>query len=141
MKPIVFLDVDGVLNTVDSHDFNRECIENLNMLIAATDAEIVVSSSWRIFHDFEDLSAVLAGAGIEAPIKDVTVVSNCHLCCRGDEIQDWIHDGKIDNYVIIDDSTDMLYTQRNNYVQIDPHVGLTADNVRTCIEILNRKKS
>jgi len=140
MKPIVFLDVDGVLNTVGSNDFNRECIENLNILMAATNAEIVVSSSWRIFHDLEDLSALLAGAGVEAPIKDVTVVSNCHMCVRGCEIQDWIHDGHVTNYVIIDDSTDMLWTQRNNFVQIDPHVGLTAKDVRLCIEILNRDK-
>lgn len=141
MRPIVFLDIDGVLNIVGSNDFNRECVENLNMLIAATDAEIVVSSSWRVFHDFEDLCGVLAGAGVEAPIKDVTCVSNCHLCCRGNEIQDWIHDGKIDNYVIIDDSNDMLYTQKDNYVQINPYVGLTANDVRRCIEIINRKKS
>jgi hypothetical protein len=63
------------------------------------------------------------------------------MCVRGCEIQDWIHDGKVGNYVIIDDSTDMLWTQRNNFVKIDPHVGLTANDVRLCIDILNRDKS
>ena len=55
--PLIFLDVDGVLN---SHDFNqlaqsntihRNKIDLLNAIIHATDALIVLSSAWR-YHIF-----------------------------------------------------------------------------------------
>jgi len=42
------------------------------------------------------------------------------------------------NYCIIDDDTDMLYEQRNNFVNTDPQTGLTLDNVSKVIEILNK---
>jgi len=50
---VIFLDIDGVLN---GHEFcehakscgiNPECVCELNRIIAATDAKIVLSSAWR----------------------------------------------------------------------------------------------
>ena len=51
--PLIFLDVDGVLN---SHDFNhaaksntlhRDKVDRLNRVIASTGARLVLSSAWR----------------------------------------------------------------------------------------------
>lgn len=55
MRPTLFLDVDGVLN---SHDFDhtpgvnsggirRDCALRLNRVLAATGCEVVLSSAWR----------------------------------------------------------------------------------------------
>lgn len=53
MTPIIFLDIDGVLNR---HVFNREagsgtidpkCVKQLNRILRATGAKIVLSSAWR----------------------------------------------------------------------------------------------
>ncbi len=53
MKPIIFLDIDGVLN---DHKWNEEaqsctirtdCMNELNRIIKETSANIVLSSAWR----------------------------------------------------------------------------------------------
>ena len=65
---IVFLDVDGVLNTMDSlgeaeddSDFlfdkksgsplEKRCLNNLIQILLKTGAKIVVTSTWRMFLD------------------------------------------------------------------------------------------
>lgn len=52
---VVFLDIDGVLNTLrsmtaqkKSRPFDREAVAALNRLLRETGARIVVSSTWRI---------------------------------------------------------------------------------------------
>lgn len=42
-----------------------------------------------------------------------------------------------DKYVILDDDSDMLDTQRNNFIHTDWEVGLTEENVNDAIKILN----
>ena len=53
-RPIIFLDVDGVLHPFHHHQahsttFNRDCMERLAEIVISTDAELVLSSSWRNF--------------------------------------------------------------------------------------------
>ena len=54
MKKIIFLDIDGVLNS-ETYDKNRtagaidpECAKRLNRIIKETNADIVISSSWKL---------------------------------------------------------------------------------------------
>ena len=60
--PLIFLDIDGVLNT---HDFNplaksntidRDKIDHLNMIILVTDARIVLSSAWRYHYHRNEMT-------------------------------------------------------------------------------------
>jgi hypothetical protein len=52
IKRIIFLDIDGVLNR---HELQAsgyagmlpECVQSLNRIIDATDADIIISSAWR----------------------------------------------------------------------------------------------
>lgn len=57
---------------------------------------------------------------------------------RGTEIQSYIDNHKdiIKNYVIIDDDSDMLDSQLDNFVQTDYKYGLTDDMVSKCTKIL-----
>ena len=55
-RPIIFLDVDGVLHPFHGHQnlaqvttFHRECMNRLGRIVTETGAEIVLSSSWRNF--------------------------------------------------------------------------------------------
>ena len=41
-------------------------------------------------------------------------------------------------YVILDDDTDMLYWQRNNFIRTNYHRGISASNVKKAIKILNK---
>lgn len=52
-QPILFFDVDGVLNGHDydararSNTINPRCVDHLNQVIEATDCRLVISSAWR----------------------------------------------------------------------------------------------
>ena len=50
MQPLIFLDIDGVLNSHHSdYELYQPYIKNLKTLVDATDAQIILSSSWQMF--------------------------------------------------------------------------------------------
>ena len=42
------------------------------------------------------------------------------------------------DYLILDDDTDMLYNQRNNFVRITNDYGLTDSYIQICLNILSK---
>jgi len=115
----------------------------LNELIANTQAKIVISSTWR-FSGIEWMRKVWEEEQMNGEIIDITP----HLRYldkfkgsveRGSEIKYWLEDkgfyninwseeeqqkdidkSGIENYIIIDDDSDMLYNQRNHFVHVLP---------------------
>lgn len=162
---IIFLDIDGVLN----HEFfykqrhekesdgdeirypyseiDPKCVENLNILCKDTDAKVVISSTWR-HSGLEYCKDALEFHGFHGEIIDITPFSKCNMCLRGNEILQWIRDNhklvgpyhNFTEYVILDDDSDMLYWQRNNFLLIDRFVGLTMGDVFRAKKILNNGK-
>ena len=157
MTPIIFLDIDGVLNcsalNMSKEMFNAindvgtrygrlssSRIKNLNSLISDTGAEIVLSSTWR---SSENVNGVLYDAGINGKIVSHTPFLREEGSLRGNEIYVWIQKHiayqQRDNfkYVIIDDDSDMLYWQRNNFLLCDRECGLSQDIAYKAARILN----
>jgi hypothetical protein len=55
------------------------------------------------------------------------------------EIDFWIKQNDFEgNYVIIDDNDDMLESQKDFFVETFPNIGLTMEDAKKAIEILNR---
>lgn len=156
---IIFLDFDGVLNNQlwyvrnngqrGQDDLDPESIGFLNNLIAATDAKVVVTSTWRLGRTVEELQAILDRNGFKGEVidktKDMREGENSHSILRGNEILCWIKDHPVEigrgywnynDYVIFDDDTDMLYWQKDNFIPIDPYVGLTPVGVYRAKQIL-----
>jgi len=56
---IVFLDIDGVLNQNGSMDFppalDTAKVGNLNLILENTNANIVISSTWRFMFSQEEI--------------------------------------------------------------------------------------
>ena len=156
---VIFLDLDGVLN-VQSQErdkygslFHQNLVDNLKRIIDETDAKIVISSTWRhsglsVMQDMwksRNLPGEVIDITIDLWSKDFKDVS------RGEEIQHWldIHTG-IQSYVIIDDDTDFLPNQLNNFVQTsdnqdhtdfyDIGYGLTVECADQAIKILNNAR-
>ena len=126
---VIFLDIDGVLVTNtqvfsglkgrDSesgmHFFDEKCVERLNRLIQKTDAQLVLSSTWRI-NGLEKFNSHARKQNlIRLPI-DMTPyldhkIENSNIYSgvpRGREIKAWLKDNKgVDKFVILDDSSDM----------------------------------
>ncbi len=157
---IVFLDIDGVLNSwklwkklghaqqdlvvVDMDNYlDPEAIDLLNKLTDATGASIVVSSSWRRAYLGEPqgltrLADMLKGHGIKAPIIGMTPAKdNAVRNIRGKEIQAWLDCTplKVDAFVILDDDSDMGRLS-NKLVKTTMVDGLRIDHVEEAIKVL-----
>lgn len=151
---LIFLDIDGVLNSETffrqwigkfSHPCNDhlddEAIERLNDLIKATDAKVVLSSTWRKIYKIESLDALLQKHGFKYELYAKTPSLNT---IRGLEIKDYMrqhHEAggeAVTGYVILDDDSDMTYGQREHFIHTDPFCGLTPRNVRHAIKILQK---
>ena len=152
---VIFLDVDGVLNNgleVDIHEtalldgeyyglYSPRCINKLNDLIKATDARVVLSSTWRLGISLDQAKTLLKGMGVLGEVIGMTEYLPESYTCRGNEINKWITDNKDEfdyrGYVILDDDSDMLLWQKDNYVNCDPEIGMTDRTVARAVAILN----
>lgn len=161
---IIFLDFDGVLNHeqfyVRRHaddfkgygeypvcEFDYKSIEILNYIIENTGAKVVVTSTWRLGRTLEELQGLLNQVGFIGEVIGKTVSFHGEESVRGNEILNWIKKNTdlidleyyvFEKYVILDDDSDMLYWQRNNFLQVDRYVGLTYGVGEQAIYILNR---
>ena len=142
---VVFLDIDGVLNNVASAaegiDILPEKVILVRRLCQVTGASIVLSSSWRILFDIEFLRDLLYHTGLrqrwagDKPVEVIGVTPRLDQI-RGIEIQKWLDDHQVTDYVIIDDDSDMLEIQMVNFIKTDNNIGLTSRDVDRAIEIL-----
>ena len=141
----LFLDVDGVLNSVSWYreewnknhaypqgDFDPKCVELVNRIVEETGCKVVVSSSWRTE---SNLQSIFDKAGLKFKIHSITPFGS-H---RGCEIQEWL-DSQTEPYVyaIVDDDRDMLSHQRKYFIKTNTAIGITDEDVRHIINILNR---
>lgn len=153
---IIFLDVDGVLNNADDSDYHvhnggcyfysPKCVSLLNQITDVTGAKIVVSSTWRLGKTVEQLQIKFKEMGITGEVIDKTCQLNHLDGYRGNEIIKWVKDNEdltghfyynLKSYVIIDDDSDMLLWQKDNFVHTDGQKGLTQADAYDAINILN----
>lgn len=165
MDKYIFLDIDGVLATPESIEDGiwglvPRCQSLFNTIITETNASIVISSSWRK-HTTYDTILYMKEKGfihydkiIGSTIRAYHYIEKgIHLSIpRGVEIKQWVDTNihsingknwnrkilkKDYNYIILDDDSDMLLEQKDNFVQCDSIKGLTSDLVIQAINILN----
>jgi hypothetical protein len=153
--------IEGVGGEWKIEDEKQELLKHI---IDSTGAKIVLSSSWRKW-DLETTIEFMKQEGfwfydliIGVTIRAYQYIDRTkkiHLSIpRGVEIYQWIdtniHSDNGKNwerkklgldyqYVILDDDCDMLYVQRNNFVNTNSTLGLTKDESNKAIEILNKK--
>lgn len=148
---IIFLDFDGVLNTEryqaqlaidgklnkDSWGplFDPRAVANLRKIIEATDADIVITSSWRYLHRLGSLRMMWEVRGLPGELLD-TLPCGAAYISRGEEIEYWLNGHGQPDYVIIDDLDEFYTSQRDRYVETNPIVGITDADAKRAIEIL-----
>lgn len=164
MRKVIFLDIDGVLNTkwwytqMDKNTpkdkygyaFDPNAVANLKRIIDETGADIVISSSWKSF-GFSELEDMWQERGLPGKLIGITPnsVSDEMLLdadldhielfsIRGTEIKEWLtKNGRhVSQYAIIDDMDNMLPEQQSHFVKTDPEMGISKDNVNQAIQIL-----
>lgn len=161
MRKVIFLDIDGVLSPrwwdsdkqSDNYGrlFDAKAVANLSKIIEETEADIVISSSWKNI-GLVELQNMWRDRGLPGKIVDITPdymsdelllkedSSNVdYLYERGSEIQGWLllHGDDVSRYVIIDDMDDILPEQQSHFVQTDPEVGINFDDVKKVVHLLN----
>eukprot|EP00928_Gymnodinium_smaydae_P035737 TRINITY_DN25099_c0_g1_i1.p1 TRINITY_DN25099_c0_g1~~TRINITY_DN25099_c0_g1_i1.p1 ORF type:complete len:273 (+),score=34.29 TRINITY_DN25099_c0_g1_i1:47-820(+) len=143
----IFLDVDGVLNTIDGDDlFLPHCMQRLKDIVTGSSAMLVLSSSWREHKkEWQLLNDELAKFAID-PIVESTPVSRCgtetNFESRSDEILDWLNwHPRVRRFVALDDS-DLLDPHGEafgkHFVRTASDTGLTDANVSAALQVLKR---
>ena len=141
MTPLIFLDIDGVLNTIHSLalfkpvEFHPPCVAYLNQLINLSGAEIVVSSTWRLGQTVESMQAILSTNGVVGRVVGVT--PDCNGAERWVEVQEYLEQlPDCHPFVILDDNVDFIGRYRDRLVHTSFAEGLTASDVLKALAIL-----
>ena len=136
---VLFLDVDGVLNSLSwfaksppssTTEVDAKAVARVQNVLRRTGAQLVLSSSWR---HCPDLIEKLKAQGL--PIIDRTPSIN--ECRRGVEIRAWlVGHPEVTTYAIIDDDADAGEGHEARFVRTYPKHGMYGKHERQLLEIL-----
>ena len=155
MLPVVFLDFDGVVNTIywkkDTNGIccvnvmkgghtelnNQQAIGWLNELYSIVQYDIVVSSTWRMSMTLEELQDLLIKSGFRPDIRVIGKTPVLHEE-RGIEIQQWIDENNFTgDFIIIDDDSDMGELLPK-LVKCDTYIGFTIYDYQKSLKLLQK---
>jgi len=144
---ILFLDIDGVLNTHNTYKKHKDLkitplnlgfhlekdkLEILNQIIEKFDFKIVISSSWR----FEGIDLLKKKfkyvSGIEFPLIDITKRKGDYFR-RDEQILEWVINNKekIDKFIAIDDEIGDMFKIREYLIKTCGYTdGLTEQHIK-----------
>lgn len=153
---VIFLDVDGVLNSdhstsqcLDVIGIDDDKVKRLGKIVSATGAVIVLVSSWKETWSASDkegqdeyanyLDNKLRRQKLKVFGKTFDRGVN-----RGHGILQWYSHKNVNKYIVIDDEIFpdySVYGIKNHLVLTDPEVGLTDEDVDKAIEMLMGEQS
>ena len=158
-KRIVFLDIDGCLNTRSSRTRCNGCVgidsnklELLKIIVIATGAEVVLTSTWKTNWErlperkhLQDIYATYLDKKFKsAGLKVADKTANCRdgvWFSRGESILDFVDKHQPRDFVILDDKS-FDYDGcglTDNFIKLDEKVGLTNERVEQAIKILKKR--
>jgi len=150
---VIFLDFDGVITIPPKWNIRPEKIKWIKKIVDETGAKIVVSSSWRS-NNLENTVKYIKGNKkpcsrnkmlywLTDNIYDITPWfsdKKYNSSGRGGEIQTWLDKHlEVENYIIIDDDSDMLDSQLYHFIQTDYQTGFTEHEYELAYRILTNK--
>lgn len=161
MEKIIFLDIDGVLNSSNTFKENKtiknlynKCLDRtymndlkwllldidfeklqlLKKIVEVTGAKIVISSSWRNLRLYPLIEEYLVSKGL--PIIGTTKNIESQ---RGKEIKTYIEENKINDFIVLDDEIFDDYDDLiiNRLIKTDFYQnGLDEQHVEEAIKVL-----
>lgn len=163
MRKVVFLDIDGVLNSnfwnenhqreiSDGTLIDESKIKLLCKLIEKTEAEIILHSGWKYWFDsnlkplrketenlrilFEKEGLAIAGVTPDHATEEIRKTKKFSLV-KADEILAWLKQHEeIDRWVVLDDLDLHNAEIAKHQVKTDQTVGLTIEDVKEAERIL-----
>lgn len=149
-KSIIFLDIDGVLNSkrklIETYNnykkpfsgynypFDEICMNYLKKIVELTDSKIVITSTWR--RDSEGrkkIESVLEEYELKSYLLGYTPILNKK---RGIEISTYLNSLEYSpKFIIFDDNSDME-NLIEYLIKVNSNVGLNEDNVNEGVKRL-----
>lgn len=157
---VIFLDIDGVLNSERLKDTDNEqvidryAVNVLKQIIDQTDATIVLSSGWRFWFDdnmepqeenSRQLYDILNEYGLRLSSKtsdfctEEIRINKTFSHVKAQEIKAWINEHpQVEKYVVLDD-LDLRNKEINAHlVRINGKIGLTVKDAKRVIGRLHK---
>lgn len=153
---VIFLDIDGVLNTPSSEErcgeyigIDDDKVKRLSDIVKRTNAEIVLISTWKKYWRKEEklkplqdylatyLDEKLAKFGLKAVDKTRDKADGIYFS-RGEGMLEYIDRNNVKSFVILDDlqfdydGCDLI----DCFIKTNPTVGLTNEQVEKACKIL-----
>lgn len=133
----LFLDIDAVLDP--------EAVKNLEHIIEATEAKIIITSTKQHDGDIQALwrNRNLAGdvVGVTPTVQKEKAIGKIKIRYghRGMEVDKWLQDNAAApyKYAILDDEDDYLPSQSDHLVLTDPMTGITKEVADKVISLLD----
>lgn len=143
---IVFLDIDGVLNSSlslysgcsnnNKWSIDKNIISAYKKFSEKHNLKTVIISNWRekVQNNQEMEKIIFDDCGVNLNIHGLTPVLNKK---RGFEVEYYINNNDIKNYVIIDDQANFLDNQLDRFIKTDIALGMTIYDLKKIAEKLN----
>ena len=158
--PVIFLDIDGVLNYTRSAlhiNVEPQLMARLRQIVDTTSAHIVLSTFWRNFesyiayvlhrHGIESTRVIGRTPGCPGDVKISEVLARSaaddhEYAGRAAEIKAWLAaHPEVDRFVILDDRNSASDSELSpHFVQTQSSIGLTDKHVTEAIRILSRAR-
>jgi hypothetical protein len=157
----IFLDIDGVLATDKEfmgnrtkfrqkypdadrlripYPFNKRAVEVFNEILDATDAEIVLSSDWRLHWDLEELDEIFKFNGVNK--SPINITSKYKRKMSSDLEDDRVHqivlykrEHSLENWVAIDD-LDLSFSLGDHFFKTKSNMGIKQTGLKD--KIINK---
>ena len=164
MKKVIFLDIDGVLATDKEfftnrtnfqkknekarelhipYPFNKKAVEVFNQILDATDADIVLSSDWRMHWDLDELDEIFKFNGVKKSPIAITSKIKRKMSSeleddRAHQIVEFKRAHNITNYVAIDD-LDLSFSLGEHFFKTKSNMGIKQTGLKE--KIINKLNS
>lgn len=133
---VIFLDIDGVLNTNSDREISNDKLKLLSELVSKTGADVVLSSSWRNWWNNPKIN--IPGSFITNWKKqfldnNISITLTTELeCPKNLSIEKFIIQHDVKRYVVLDDEPIGIA----NLVQTNGDIGLTQLDCQKAFQLL-----
>ncbi|MEZ8733773.1 HAD domain-containing protein [Vibrio sp. 10N.239.312.D08] len=123
-KPTIFIDIDGVFHRYQNESF--ECRHFFEALVEEfSELQFVLSSTWRHDADQEYLENKF-GSALSSRLVGATPFLSGRPYRRQCEIEQFVNDLRLSNYIVIDDTAEIFTGQWDKLVLCDKSEGFSS---------------
>ena len=165
MGSVIFLDIDGVLNSKfwdNEHQreisegkyVDLEAVKLFGTLVKRTEAKVILHSGWRFWFDkamkplrpeaeffanaMKNEGIKISGVTPDLTTEEIRKAKKFSLV-KADEILLWLKENPSENWVVLDDLELHSSEIAEHQVKTDAEVGLTEMDVEQAVAILTKK--